>query len=157
MTKRNGKEEEEMSPTSEKLDFYIQFMKEHNLDALEVADGDFKVKLVRKSEVPVMLSRQQVPSSRSAAPGAVAGAASSLPAGQQVKAPLAGVFYRSSSPQNPPFSKEGDTVSMDSTLCIIEAMKVMNEIKAGVSGKVIKILAENGKPVKSGQVIFIIE
>ncbi len=68
-----------------------------------------------------------------------------------------GVFYRSSSPQSPPLAKEGDVVAQGATLCIIEAMKVMNEIKSETRCKVVKILVENGKPVTKGQDLFHVE
>ena len=79
------------------------------------------------------------------------------PAGEAITSPLAGVFYRASSPSTPPFSKEGDTVEVGQTLCIVEAMKVMNEIKAEKRCKILKIGAENSRPVTAGQPLFWIE
>ena len=75
----------------------------------------------------------------------------------RVKSPLVGTFYEAPSPTSPPFVKIGDTVLPDTTLCIIEAMKVMNEIKADVKGKIVKILKTNASPVKTDEEIFIIE
>jgi acetyl-CoA carboxylase biotin carboxyl carrier protein len=77
--------------------------------------------------------------------------------GVEVKAPIVGTFYRSPSPDAEPFVKEGDTVKKGQVLCIIEAMKLMNEIESDVSGVVRKILASNGEPVEYGQALFIIE
>ncbi|MBI3292882.1 MAG: acetyl-CoA carboxylase, biotin carboxyl carrier protein [Elusimicrobia bacterium] len=74
-----------------------------------------------------------------------------------LKSPLAGIFYRSSSPASPPYVQEGDTVSPGMTLCIVEAMKVMNEIKADQRYRVVKVLIENGKPVTAGQPLFLLQ
>ncbi|MBE3573118.1 MAG: acetyl-CoA carboxylase biotin carboxyl carrier protein, partial [Moorella humiferrea] len=75
----------------------------------------------------------------------------------EVKAPMVGTFYRAPSPDAPPFVEEGTRVKQGQTLCIIEAMKLMNELAAETSGRVIKILAENGQPVEYGQVLFLIK
>ncbi len=75
----------------------------------------------------------------------------------KVKSPLVGTFYETPSPTSPPFVKLGDVVMPDTTLCIVEAMKVMNEIKAEVKGKIVKILKTNGSPVKADEDMFIIE
>ncbi|SNZ03062.1 acetyl-CoA carboxylase biotin carboxyl carrier protein [Persephonella hydrogeniphila] len=74
-----------------------------------------------------------------------------------IKSPLVGTFYRAPSPGAPPFVEEGDTVSKGQVLCIIEALKVMNEIESDINGKVVKILVENGQPVEYGQELFYIE
>ena len=75
----------------------------------------------------------------------------------EVLSPMVGNFYRSSSPEAGPFVREGSPVTPDTTVCIVEAMKMMNEIKAEVSGKVVKILVENGQPVQPGTVLFLVE
>ncbi len=77
--------------------------------------------------------------------------------GETIKTPIAGVFYRSPSPSSPVFINEGDIVDIGKTVCIIEAMKVMNEIKTTFKAKILKVLAENGKPVSSGQDLFEVE
>ncbi|NPA53094.1 MAG: acetyl-CoA carboxylase biotin carboxyl carrier protein [Aquificae bacterium] len=74
-----------------------------------------------------------------------------------IKSPLVGTFYRAPSPGAPPFVEEGDIVSKGQVLCIIEALKVMNEIESDVNGKIVKILVENGQPVEYGQELFYIE
>lgn len=74
--------------------------------------------------------------------------------GIEIKSPMVGTFYASPSPENPPFLSVGQEVTPDTVVCIIEAMKVMNEIKAEVSGTVVEIAAENGKPVQFGQTLF---
>jgi len=75
----------------------------------------------------------------------------------KIVAPLPGVFYRTPSPTSPPFVKENDKVSVGQTLCIIEAMKIMNKITSDINGTIVKILVENGKPVKQNDVLFLIE
>lgn len=75
----------------------------------------------------------------------------------EIKSPIVGTFYRAPSPDAEPYVKVGDSVSTGTVLCIVEAMKLMNEIECDVAGKVIKILVENGKPVEYGQVLFLIE
>lgn len=86
------------------------------------------------------------------------GGPAALPANvREVTSPMVGTFYRSSSPEAEPFAKEGDTVTADQTLCIIEAMKVMNDIPSGVAGVVREILAKNGESVEFGQPLFRIE
>lgn len=75
----------------------------------------------------------------------------------EIKSPMVGTFYASSSPDNPPYVSVGDKVTSGQVICIVEAMKLMNEIEAEVSGRVIKVLGQNGKPVEFGQVLFLIE
>ncbi len=142
---------------SDRLEEFLKLMDEENLQELEVSDGPFSVKLVRESAQPVVVSRaSHAPQSASKLKAAAKQEATSE-VGQPIKSPLAGVFYRSPSPSAPPFVKEGDVVTSDKPLCIIEAMKVLNEINAGVSGKILKIVVENGKPVQTGQTLFFVE
>jgi Biotin carboxyl carrier protein len=82
--------------------------------------------------------------------------AQAAPCGETIQSPITGVFYRAASPSSPPFAKEGDVVDPGKTLCIVEAMKVMNEIKAENRIKIIKILVENGKPITASQDLFVI-
>ena len=89
-------------------------------------------------------------------PAAAAEAAPAQPDGHVMKAPMVGTFYRSSSPESAPFVEVGQTVKAGDTLCIIEAMKLMNEIEADVAGTVKAILAENGQAVEYGQPLFVI-
>lgn len=142
---------------SERLDDLMKVMVEENLHELEIADDELEVKLVRHGRVQTAVSsRGHGPAHHGPAP--VAGkVVEDLGTLKPVKAPLAGVFYRSPSPQAATFVKEGDPVSPEKTLCIIEAMKVLNEINGGISGTVARILVENGKPVSAGQTLFLIE
>lgn len=73
---------------------------------------------------------------------------------QEIRSPMVGTFYAAASPESPAFAKVGSSVTADSVVCIIEAMKVMNEIKAEISGTIIEVVAENGKPVQFGDVLF---
>jgi acetyl-CoA carboxylase biotin carboxyl carrier protein len=101
-----------------------------------------------------------VPTAATAAGGsaAAAPAAPTLPANQrEVTSPMVGTFYRASSPEAEPFAKEGDSVTAEQTLCIIEAMKVMNEIPSGIAGVVREVLIKNGESVEFGQALFRIE
>lgn len=135
----------------------IRLMDQEKLQELEVWDGESRIKLSRQSQVPMA----HVPVARAAAPAKKKGAAPKAEApvesGTPIKSPLAGVFYRAPSPQAPSFVKEGDFVSPEKTVCIVEAMKVLNQINAGVNGKIIRACVENGKPISVGQVLFLVE
>ena len=147
----NGKQ------TNVELAQLIQVMKQENLDELEITEGETHIKLVREHRVQFM-PRAGTPQPMSALSPASSDVQADVAEeqGVQVKAPIAGVFYRSPSPTTAPFVKEGDTILTGQILCIIEAMKVMNEIVAQSSGIVKKIKVENGKPVDSDQVLFVI-
>lgn len=140
------------------------FMTANGLDAVEVTHEGEHVKLVRRkaqvAHVPVPVAVPLAGAASYAAPAATgapaSAAAPSLPAGTPVKSPMMGIFYRASSPSSPPFCKEGDVVKPGQVICMIEAMKVFNEIKAEFPGTVVKCLVENGKPVKSGQDLYIL-
>ncbi len=102
----------------------------------------------------------QAPSAPSVSSAPRADAAPAVPAARQgevFKSPMVGTFYRASSPDSDPFVKLGQRVGAETTLCIIEAMKVMNEIKAEIEGEVVEILAQNGEPVEFGQPLFVIK
>ncbi len=125
-----------------------------------------KIKIKAAAPAPVIAaapSAAPAPADASAAPASAAAAeteaapADDLPAGTQVKSPLVGTFYSSPSPDEPPFVLVGQEVKEGDTLCIIEAMKVMNEIKAPCSGKVIRIMAQPGDMVEYNQLLCIIE
>lgn len=121
------------------------------------------VKIKIKAAAPAPVIAAAATPAASAAPAAAAAAetetapADDLPAGTQVKSPLVGTFYSSPSPDEPPFVLVGQEVKEGDTLCIIEAMKVMNEIKAPCSGKVVRIMAQPGDMVEYNQVLCIIE
>ncbi|MDH4201764.1 MAG: acetyl-CoA carboxylase biotin carboxyl carrier protein [Phycisphaerae bacterium] len=133
----------------------IDVMKENDLVELEVVDGDSKIHLKRPgTAAPVMT---QVPM---AAPATAPTAASApAPAAEddnliKVTSPIVGTFYQASSPDAAPYAKVGDKVNADTVVCIIEAMKVMNEIRAEASGTVVEVLCKDGQAVEFGQVLF---
>ncbi len=133
-------------------------MLDDNLEELEINDGDTKVYIRRKGAATVTVAAPQQVTYAPAPAMSTAPAAVEQPSlGETVKSPIIGVFYRSSSPGAAPFSSEGDVVAPGKTLCIVEAMKVMNEIKADSRMKIIKILVENGKPIIAGQDLFVVE
>ena len=131
----------------------IELMKEHDLGELDIKQGDHRVRIKRGSEVVVSaLSTPAVAARPAAAPS---GAAAPEPAADArmlvIKSPMVGTFYRASGPDAAPFVKVGDRIGPEKTVCIVEAMKVFNEIPAGVSGQVVAVLVENGAPVEFGQ------
>jgi acetyl-CoA carboxylase biotin carboxyl carrier protein len=129
----------------------IELMKEHDLSELDLRQEDNRVRIRRGGEV-VAYSAPAAPAPRAAAPVAESAAA---PAADDrmlvVKSPMVGTFYRASGPDSAPFVKVGDRIGPEKTVCIVEAMKVFNEIPAGVSGQIVAILVENGAPVEFGQ------
>lgn len=145
----------------EKLKSFYSFMKDNGLDALELEEKDFSLRMVRRKNpvsrpvaVPVPMAAGGVPLPATAAP--VYGEPP-LPAGIRIKSPMMGIFYRAPTPSSPPFVKEGDSVKPGHVLCMIEAMKVFNETRAEFPCVITKALLENGKSVKAGQDIFIVE
>ena len=150
-----------------KLKTLIDLVAESDIAELEVTEGESKVRIVKSSAIPqnqmVMVPQQGVQQfsapamqAPAAAPAASAPAAPAEPTGHVVKSPMVGTFYRSSAPGAPAFVEVGSTVKEGDTLCIIEAMKLLNEIDADLSGTVTKILVENGQPVEFGQPLFVI-
>ena len=144
-----------------KLKTLIDLVAESGVSELEVTEGEDKVRIV-KNPAPIAAPLQQVyaaaPAAAPAAPAAVAApaAAPAEPTGHAVKSPMVGTFYRSPTPGADSFVKIGDTVKEGQTLCIIEAMKLLNEIESDKSGVVKEILCENGQGVEFGQALFII-
>jgi acetyl-CoA carboxylase biotin carboxyl carrier protein len=140
----------------------IELMKEHDLAEIDLRQGDQRVRLRRGAE-PLVTGG--APVSYVGAPAASsAPAAGKVPAESSggadlsvIKSPMVGTFYTASSPDSPAFIKVGDHVGTDTVVCIIEAMKVFNEIPAELSGKVVAVLVENGAPVEFGQPLFKID
>ena len=150
-----------------KLKTLIDLVAESDIAELEVTEGESKVRIVKSSNMPqgqmMMMpqSMQQYAAPTGGAAPAASGAAAAVeipaePTGHVVKSPMVGTFYRSSSPGSPAFVEVGANVKEGDTLCIIEAMKLLNEIDSDVSGVVTKILVENGQPVEFGQPLFIV-
>jgi acetyl-CoA carboxylase biotin carboxyl carrier protein len=142
-----------------KLKTLIDLVAESGVSELEVTEGEDKVRIV-KNPAPIAAPLQQVYAAAPAAPAAAAApaaeAAPAEPTGHAVKSPMVGTFYRSPTPGADSFVKIGDTVKEGQTLCIIEAMKLLNEIESDKSGVVKEILCENGQGVEFGQALFII-
>jgi acetyl-CoA carboxylase biotin carboxyl carrier protein len=149
-----------------KLKKLIDLVQESGIAELEVTEGEERVKIVRSGrsapEVAVAgaaFAPSPSPSPAAAPPAAAAPAAEApaAPEGHVVKSPMVGTFYRASAPDAKAFVEVGDTVKAGQTICIIEAMKLMNEIESDQDGVVKAILVENGQPVEYGEPLFVIE
>jgi acetyl-CoA carboxylase biotin carboxyl carrier protein len=142
----------------------VELMKEHDLAEIDLRQGEQRIRLRRGAEPVVTaggaasfapLAPSPAPAALAAGPAPAAASPPSEDAGLQViKSPMVGTFYTSANPESPAFVKVGDHVGMDSIVCIIEAMKVFNEIPAEVSGQIAAVLVENGAPVEFGQPLF---
>ncbi len=151
-----------------KLKTLIDLVAESDIAELEVTEGESKVRIVKSSGAPqnqLVMMQPGVPqhsvsvAAPATAPQAAAPAApvaAEVPQGHVVKSPMVGTFYRASAPGKPPFVEVGSSIKNGDTLCIIEAMKLLNEIDADVAGVVKEILVENGQPVEFGQPLFVI-
>lgn len=146
-----------------KLKKLIDLVQESGIAELEITEGEERVRINRTNsagQMPTYVNMpQQAPSAPLAAAAPVAAAPAEIPAepeGHVVKSPMVGTFYRSSAPGAKSFVEVGQTINAGETLCIIEAMKLLNEIEADQSGVVKKVLVENGQPVEYGQSLFII-
>lgn len=152
-----------------KLKTLIDLVSESNVSELEITEAEGKVRIV-KSAPPVTAMPMAMPMAApmvsatapvlaAAAAGTVAAAAAeaAVETGHVVKSPMVGTFYRSSSPGAKPFAEVGDEVKEGQPICIIEAMKIMNEIETDKAGTISKILVENGQAVEYGQPLFVIE
>lgn len=150
-----------------KLKTLIDLVSESDISELEVTEGDGKVKIVKTAPAQAVAMPQyiQAPAAQPAPPqqAAASGQASTQSApppvesGHKVTSPMVGTFYRAPNPNSENFVEVGSTVKEGDTLCIIEAMKLLNEIEADKSGTVKAILIENGQPVEFGQALFVIE
>ena len=150
-----------------KLKTLIDLVSESNVSELEITEAEGKVRIVKSAAAPIMMAAPAVAmapvaTTLAAAPAPVAAtaepaAAEIEPAGHIVKSPMVGTFYRAASPGAKAFVDVGSVVSEGDTLCIIEAMKILNEIEADKSGTITKILAENGQAVEYGHAMFVIE
>ena len=156
-------------------------MNKTNLSELKLKDGTFEIQIRSKDYIKNKASYTEAPNIISMAPPAanlpVSAPAAAVPApigealpkvestekvsGEEnlitVKSPIVGTFYRSSSPDKPPFAKVGDTIKTGDVVCIVEAMKLFNEIESEVSGKIVKVLVEDASPVEYDQALFLVE
>ena len=154
-----------------KLKKLIDLVQESGIGEIEITEGEEKVRISRQGNAPVMMApampSMAMPMQAGMQPGMPAAATGpSAPAsppppeepkGHQLKSPMVGTFYRSPSPGAPSFVEVGQAVTKGQTLCIIEAMKLLNEIESDVAGTIKAILVENGQPVEYGQPLFLIE
>jgi acetyl-CoA carboxylase biotin carboxyl carrier protein len=143
-----------------KLKKLIDLVQESGIAELEITEGEEKVRINRTgSGNPAVYFPQQAQAAApvAAGPAAAPVAVPVAETGHTLKSPMVGTFYRSPSPGSPPFVEVGQTVSKGQTLCIIEAMKLLNEIESDASGTIRSALVENGQPVEYGQPLFIIE
>lgn len=138
----------------------VELMNEHELSLFHLEQEGVNLKLKKGADV-VQVAQAALPAAApapvAAAPAPAPAAESATtpePAGNEITAPMVGTFYASPSPESPPFVNVGDSVSEGQTICIIEAMKVMNEIKAETSGTVSAIVAKDGEPVQFGDPLF---
>jgi len=146
-----------------KLKTLIDLVSESNVSELEITEAEGKVRIVKSGAA--MLSQHAPAAMPAPAPAAAAAPVAELPAppvaaapaGHIVKSPMVGTFYRSSSPGAKAFVEVGSQVKEGETICIIEAMKILNEIEADKSGTIPRILGENGEAVEYGQPLFVIE
>ncbi len=156
------------NPEYEQIEQLLQFMKEHDLEEFEYSRGDLHIRLRKPSSGVVVTSPRVVapPEIIVSNPGSAAAVlpdASGASAGPEarstedlhlVKSPIVGTYYGSPSPGSEPFVKVGAFVETGKTLCIVEAMKLMNEIESDETGEIVRIFAENGQPVEYGQPLF---
>jgi acetyl-CoA carboxylase biotin carboxyl carrier protein len=132
----------------------IELMKEHDLSELDLKQADNRVRIRRGGEVVAYSApAAAMPRTAAAEPAAASAPAASAADARMlvIKSPMVGTFYKANGPDSAPFVKVGDRIGPEKTVCIVEAMKVFNEIPAGVSGQVVAILVENGAPVEFGQ------
>jgi len=142
----------------------IELLEESGISEIEIKEGEESVRISRNSPAAIAapaMAPMAMPAAAPAPAAPVAAAAAeesnAIPAGHAVKSPMVGTFYRAPSPDAPEFVQVGQSVSVGETLCIIEAMKILNQIEADKSGVIKSILIENGEPVEYDQPMFIIE
>ena len=179
--KGNGKSERPNSDSSEpkkttemktsEIRDLIDFIAQTGMNEVNIETKELKLHVKRepdqkvlKSSAPVMaapMQMAQVPAPVAAAPAIPAPAKAEKPVVAQntveIKSPMIGTFYRSANPDSPPFASVGDKVTKGQTVCIIEAMKLFNEIESEVSGTIVKVMVENAQPVEYDQVLFVVE
>ena len=154
------------NPEIQQIEQLLQFMTEHNLEEFEYSRGDLRIRLRKPSATVVVAAPRGRPAMEiiessspetSASSGGSASAAAEAHSSENlhlVKSPIVGTFYAAPSPGSDPFVKIGAHVETGQTLCIVEAMKLMNEIEADVTGELVKIFVEPGQPVEYGQPLF---
>jgi len=135
----------------------IELLEESNIDEIEIKEGEESVRISRNSAQPLMAAYAPAPPPAAPAPAAAAApapAATPVSSGKVITSPMVGTFYRSPSPTSPVFVDVGQTVKIGDVLCIVEAMKMMNQIEADKAGTIEAILVDNGEPVEFEQPLF---
>ena len=149
-----------------KLKTRIDLVSESNISELEITEAEGKVRIVKAGAAPAPTAAVAAPMAVAPAPSPTAVTAGAAPAAapaapevpeRTIKSPMVGTFYRASSPGSQAFIEVGAEVKEGDPVCIIEAMKIMNEIEADCSGRIVRILCENGQPVEFGQPLFVVE
>ncbi len=143
----------------------IRVFDKSDLNKLKIKDGDFEISMqtgfegtvVTTAAAPVAAAPAPVAAPAATAPVASETAAPATIAGETINAPMVGTYYASPSPESPAFVNKGDTVKKGQTLCILEAMKIMNEVEAEYDCKIVDILVENGSPVEFDMAMFVVE
>jgi acetyl-CoA carboxylase biotin carboxyl carrier protein len=142
---------------------YVKLIEESNISELEIEQDNSRIKICKKVDIPANAQHYALPSNPPAAVNPAPKQETQQPKEEknskikEIKSPIVGTFYRAPGPDADPYIKVGDTVSSGTVLCIIEAMKLMNEIESDITGKIVKILVENGKPVEYNQPLMLIE
>jgi acetyl-CoA carboxylase biotin carboxyl carrier protein len=145
---------------------FIELMNENDLTEIDLKQGDQRLRLRRGPEVVTVSSQPALSSGTASAAASLPSSGGSAPAAPApaddskaivIKSPMIGTFYASPNPESPAFVKVGDRVGPDTTVCIVEAMKVFNEIPAEVSGRIVAVLAQSGDPVEFNQPLFRVE
>jgi acetyl-CoA carboxylase biotin carboxyl carrier protein len=141
-----------------KIKKLIELLEESGINELEITEGEESVRISRGGPVPQYAPMHYTAAPQAApAPAAAATAAAPVVTGYQVRSPMVGSFYRAASPTSKNFAEVGQSVKVGDTLCIVEAMKMMNQIQSDKAGTITAILVENGEPVEFDQPLFVIE
>ena len=155
VTRRNKKSEDEQPPSKEidltKIKDLIKLMEDHDLTAFELEDSGFKVRLEKGGNQEQIIAAPQPVIAEEKAPEKIVAEDT-----EEISSPMVGTFYKSPSPDADAYVKVGDSVDEGTVICIIEAMKVMNQIKADKSGVIQRILVDDATPVEFGQGLFVI-
>jgi acetyl-CoA carboxylase biotin carboxyl carrier protein len=153
---RPSKQKKETNVDLKDIKAIVDLMEKNGLTAFEMEKGGLRIALSKGAVAGAAVTYTPAPVAAAAAPAASAPAEAAAPAasGKEIPSPMVGTFYTAPSPESPAFVKVGQKVTPDTVVAIIEAMKVMNEIKAEVSGTITEVAAENGQPVQFGQALF---
>jgi len=136
----------------------VRLMEGGDLEELEVEEGDRRIRIRRRSGDGLPVIRTGFPGQGGARIAAAPTVATADTAGLvPIESPMVGTFYRAPAPGAEPYVKEGDSIQKGTVVCIVEAMKLMNEIESEVAGRIVRVVAENGKPVEFGQPLFLVD